>query len=374
MKFSIHQKTLETELAFVQGIVEKASTIPSISNVLIEAVDEQHIKIVGTDLDTTTIAHVEANVTDAGEICIPAKKLYDIVKLLPRRDIFFSTEAANFHALIKCGKSNFRVPGIRRDDFPEEPKSKGAKINLPSDVLQTFIKHTSFAITSEQSRFTLSGAKFEIKDRTARMVTTDGHRLCYIETLLDDTESNFEVDTLIPRKALTELVKLANSLPEGNIAFSEDANHLCFETANRRLITRKLAGTFPNYEMVIPKDNTEIVTFEAAALLAALNRVCQMSDERTQAVNLTLRTNELIISAQCSEEGEASESIAAEYKGEETAIKFHYQYVKDFINSVKDEDETNISMSFKDSNSQTLFRPATENGKRYLGVIMPLRH
>ncbi|HLM59655.1 MAG TPA: DNA polymerase III subunit beta [Pyrinomonadaceae bacterium] len=375
MKFSINKKQLENELALVQGIVEKASTIPAISNCLIEAVDEETIRVTGTDLDTTIIAHVAANVANAGEICISAKKLYDIVKLLPQGEIFFSTEAKIYGAKIECGKSNFRVLGISPDVFPETPKSAGVKVNLPSVVLQTFIKHTSFAITNEQSRFTLSGAKFEIKDRTARMVTTDGHRLCYIETTFDDFDPRFSADTLIPRKALAELLKLANDCaPGGEITFWEDANHLNFETGNRRLITRKLSGTFPNYEMVIPKDTTETATFEAAALLAAIKRVSQMADERSQSVKLTLRTNEMTISAQSAEEGEAQENIAVEYSGEETSIKFQYSYVLDFINSVKDNAEIRISMSFRDANAQTLFRPASENGSRFLTVIMPLRH
>lgn len=227
-------------------------------------------------------------------------------------------------------------------------------------------------MSGEQSRYTLNGAKFELHGRTARMVTTDGHRLAHIETTLD-AEATASADVLIPRKALTELVKLIGDA-NADIAFWEDSNHLYFETGARLLVTRKFSGTFPNYEMVIPKDNTEIATFEAAALLAAIIRVSQMADERTRSINLTLRANEMVISAQCAEEGAAHESLAVEYSGEETTLKFQHDYVRDFINSVKDDPATKISMSFKDTNAPALFRPATENGKRCLGVIMPLRH
>lgn len=372
MKFSINQKTLETELSFVQGIVEKKSTIPILANVLIESVDEQTIKITATDLDTTIISRASANVNESGEMCVSAKKLYDIVKLLPREDILVATDAATFWAKIEAGKSNFKIAGVSRHEFPEEITFVGKKTILTTEILQELIKHTSFAITNEQSRFTLSGAKFELHGRTARMITTDGHRLAYIETILDKSAAG-STDVLIPRKALTELVKLTAE-SSGEISFWEDTNHLYFESENRRLIIRKLSGTFPNYEMVIPKDNDQIVIFKATDMLSALGRVCQMSDERTHAVNLTIKKGEIIISAQSSEEGAANESIPAEYKGEETLVKFQHEYIRDFINSVKDEDDSHISMSFKDGNSQFLFRPANENGREYLGVIMPLRY
>lgn len=163
------------------------------------------------------------------------------------------------------------------------------------------------------------------------------------------------------------------------ITFWEDPNHLFFESENRRLVTRKLSGSFPNYEMFIPKDNDKFVTYDSTELFAAINRVSFMSDERTNAIMLTLRPpNQIMtVSARSAEEGEAQETVAVEDAGaeaEEFAIKFQFGYVKDFINSLKDDAEGRISMSFKDANAQTLFRPANDDGKRFLGVIMPLRH
>lgn len=372
MKFSVNQKTLERGLSFITGILEKRNPIPAGRNILIEVSDADHIKITATDLDTTLVTRVEAEVMVSGQICLPGKKLLEMVRLLPSADIFFESGGNSTQIKVECGKSRFKILGSSRREFPEEIISNGTSISLPSEVLLDFINHTSFAITEESSRFTLSGAKFELDGTTAKMITTDGHRLAYIETTLAVAVPE-ATNALIPRKVLRELKKICSG-ENAEIAFWEDANHLYFETAEQRLITRKLAVVFPNYEMVIPKDNDRLVTCSATVMLSALERVCQMADERTHAITLTVKTGEMIISAQCAEEGEASESIPVTYKGEEMVVKFQHEYVKDFINSVKDEADSRISISFRDSNSQFLFRPATENGRHCLGVIMPLRH
>ena len=202
---------------------------------------------------------------------------------------------------------------------------------LPVEIFNYFVNHTAFAITNEQSRFTLSGAKFVIEDGTAKMVTTDGHRLAYIEKKL--TTSDEKMDALIPKKALMELVKISRE-SEGDVSFGEDSNHIYFEVGGRLLITRKLTGTFPNYEMVIPKDNDKTVTFDAEEMRNAIRRVALMADERTRSVRLTIKPNEIEIGAQSSEEGEGHERVAAEYAGEETVIGFNSQYLQEFLNVV----------------------------------------
>lgn len=394
MEFVIKQSVLKDELGFVQGIVEKKSTIPVLSNILIESVGENTIRIIGTDLDVTIRCDAVADIKQAGSMCIQARKLFDIVRLLPDADVHF-TKDENEWVKMTCGKSNFRLAGVSKDNFPEVPSFKSAPMSLSSEIFNHFIQNTAFAITNEQSRFTLSGAKFMIEGGTARMVTTDGHRLAFIEKKLTDEASTDNMDALIPKKALMELTKIARDA-EGDVSFGEDANHIYFEVDGRLLITRKLSGTFPNYEMVIPKDNDKTATFDAEQMKNAIRRVSLMADERTRSVRFNIKPNEIEIVAQSSEEGEAHEKVAADYNGEEVQIGFNSQYLQEFLNVVgagefetaeTTETETDgetvrvketpgrlrIAFEFKDGNGQTLMNIDGDTNYNYKYIVMPLR-
>lgn len=394
MEFVIKQSVLKDELGFVQGIVEKKSTIPVLSNILIESVGENSIRLVGTDLDVTIRCEVSAAIKQAGAMCIQARKLFDIVRLLDGGDVHFKKEE-NEWVKLNSGKSNFRLAGVSRDTFPEVPSFKSAPMKLSADIFNHFIQNTAFAITNEQSRFTLSGAKFMIDGGAARMVTTDGHRLAFIEKKLGGTAGTEAMDALIPKKALMELVKISRDA-KGDVSFGEDANHIYFEVGGRLLITRKLSGTFPNYEMVIPKDNDKVATFDADEMKTAIRRVSLMADERTRSVRMTIRAGEIEIGAQSSEEGEANEKVAAAYTGEEVSVGFNSQYLQDFLNVVgagesevteTPEKETSgetvrvkegsnrlrIAFEFKDGNAQTQLNIAGDKNYDYKYIVMPLR-
>ncbi|MDQ3711223.1 MAG: DNA polymerase III subunit beta [Acidobacteriota bacterium] len=394
MEFVIKQNVLKEELGFVQGIVEKKSTIPVLSNILIESVGENTIRIVGTDLDVTIRCEATADIRQAGTMCIQARKLFDIVRLLDDADVHFTKEE-NEWVKLNCGKANFKLAGVAREQFPEVPSFKSAPMKLSADIFNHFIQNTAFAITNEQSRFTLSGAKFMIDGGAARMVTTDGHRLAFIEKKLTDGAAKDTMDALIPKKALMELTKISRDA-KGDVSFGEDANHIYFEVGGRLLITRKLSGTFPNYEMVIPKDNDKTATFDAEEMKTAIRRVSLMADERTRSVRMTIRANEIEIGAQSSEEGEASEKVAAEYAGEEVQVGFNSQYLQEFLNVVgagesetgeTNEEETDgetvrvkesanrlrIAFEFKDGNAQTQLNIAGDKTYDYKYIVMPLR-
>lgn len=400
MEFTIKQSALKEELGYIQGVVEKKSTIPVLSNILIESIGETSIRIVGTDLDVTIRCDAEAEIKTPGAMCVQARKLFDIVRTLEEGDIHFKKED-NEWVRMKAGRANFRLAGVNREQYPEIPIFKSAPLKLSSDVFSYFVQNTSFAITNEQSRFTLSGAKFIIADGVAKMVTTDGHRLAYVEKAIDGDESA-SIDTLIPKKALQELVKIAR-VSGGDVQFGEDQNHIYFETDGRLLITRKLSGNFPNYEMVMPKDNDRSVEFDLVDMRSAVRRVSLMSDERNRSIRLTVREGEVELTAQSSEEGEGVEVVPADYKGEEVTIGFNHQYLLEFLNNVgstelvassaeQDSDKGNsdgtnagtarakesaapkrILFEFKDSNAATQMRIAGETGYDYRYIVMPLR-
>lgn len=395
MEFVIKQSALKEVLGFVQGVVERKSTIPVLSNILIESLGENSIRIVGTDLDVTVRCDAEADVKKPGAMCVQARKLFDLARALNGDTAAFK-KLENEWVSVTAGRGKFRLAGVNREQFPEIPIFKSAPLKLPAEIFNYFIRHTAFAITNEQSRFTLSGAKFILADGKARMVTTDGHRLAYIERATD-SPADAKMDALIPKKALLELVKISGESGE-DVSFGEDQNHIYFELDGRLLITRKLSGNFPNYEMVMPKDNDRVATFDLEDMKGAVRRVSLMADERNRSIRLTVREGEIELSAQSSEEGEGSEALPAEYSGEETTLGFNWQYLQEYLNVISavqtgdseaaststenDGDKvrvkesaspTRISFEFKDANAGTQLRIAGDSPYDYRYVVMPLR-
>ncbi len=402
MEFTISQSTLKEELGFIQGVVERKSTIPVLSNILIESLGENEIPILGTDLDVTIRCDTEAEIKVPGSMCIQARKLFDIVRTLEGGTVHFK-KLENEWVQMKAGRASFRLAGINREQYPEIPIFKSAPMKLSSEIFNYFIHNTAFAITNEQSRFTLSGAKFMIADGIARMVTTDGHRLAFIEKAIDDAGDE-KMDVLIPKKALLELVKISRE-SDGEVQFGEDQNHIYFQTGGRLLITRKLSGNFPNYEMVMPKDNDKTVVFDLAEMKNAVRRISLMADERNRSIRMTIRKGEVEITAQSSEDGEGQEFVPADYSSdEEVTLGFNWQYLQEFLNNVgalenaatsdspsanedaevKETDgdkvrvkegrgPTRISFEFKDANAATQIRIAGDGAYDYKYIVMPLR-
>jgi DNA polymerase-3 subunit beta len=370
MEFIVSQEALKNELGFVQGIVERKNTIPVLANILIESVGENTVRLTGTDLDVTIRCEAEAEIKNGGGICVSARKLFDIVRLLPDAPVKFKRDE-NDWVKVECARSNYRLAGVAREQFPEVPGFKSTSMRLPAELFRNFIKHTSFAITQEQSRFTLSGAKFMVGADGARMVTTDGHRLAFVEKKdLGENAPAEAVDVLIPKKTLSELTRLAETA-EGDIAFGEDANHIYFEVGSRLLVSRKLTGQFPNYEMVMPKNNDKVAHFDAAEFNNALRRVALMADDRTRAVRLEFKNNLVTIGANTAEEGEAREEVSTDYDGDEVVIGFNSQYLQDFFGVMR---EGQVAFEFKDGNAQGQLYPGGEsNAYDYKYIVMPMR-
>ena len=387
LKFSIKRNVFLGELSSLQAVVEKKSTIPILSNILIESLDDGKIRMTATDIDVTIITDFEANVLAPGAMCVAARKLNEIVKQLPSASEIHFSQEPNFWVKLNCEKANFKIAGTARESFPDTAPIPSGAIEVPAQLLANFINHTSFAITNEQSRFTLSGAKFLIEGESVRMVTTDGHRLALVAKETGCGRSSDAFDSLIPKKALIEITRIIKLHGGEKVLINQDFHHIFCIAGSRRIIARKLSGTFPNYEMVIPKENDKSVRFCANDLKSAIARVSLMADERTGSIKMTISPDAITIRAKSSEEGEGSETINAEYQGDETDLGFNARYVMDFLNLSGDEGEqatgeTNedngkntkcrfAAMSFKDTNSQTLF--SYENFSALSCIIMPTR-
>jgi DNA polymerase III, beta subunit len=302
-------------------------------------------------------------------MCVQARKLFEIARLLPDAPVTFKKED-NEWVTVKCERARFKLVGIAKDSFPEVPAFKAAPATLPAGVFKTLIDRTIFAITQEESRYTLSGAKFVLDGSVARMVTTDGHRLAFVEKQGIVTNGAKEtIDTLIPRKTLAELTKLTTGFDK-ELSLGMDENHIYFQVGPRLLISRMLYGQFPNYEMVMPKNNDKSVKFNSSFLNLAIKRVALMADERSHAIRFHLEPNQLVISSQSAEEGEANETLQTDYTGDVTDIGFNAQYLQEFLNVVG---EANVAFQFKDASSQAQLTPSENADYDYKYVVMPMR-
>ena len=369
MEFVMARGALQKELAFVQGVVERKNTIPVLANILIESAGEDAIRISGTDLDVTIRCDADAeSIKSQGAICVQARKLFDIARLLPDAPVSFRKEE-NEWVTVECSRSKFRLPGIAKDTFPELPGFKSTPLRLPASLLKLLIDRTIFAITQEEGRYTLSGAKFELDKNGVKMVTTDGHRLAYVETKDGMKNADGELDVLIPRKTLAELTKLTADF-DGEISLGADENHVYFQIGSRLLISRMLSGQFPNYEMVMPKNNDRSASFDTSALSQAVRRVALMADDRSHAIRFHLSKEQLLISSQNAEEGEARETLETDFAGEDTDIGFNAQYLQDFLNVVGSE---KVIFEFKDGNSQAQLKPVNDEKQEYKYIVMPMR-
>src|SRR5438552_4162908 len=275
------------------GVVERKTTIPIHSNYLFEAAGDR-LSLTATDLDLSLRTSCNAKVKKDGSCTIPARKLHDYVKLLPDADITIKL-LENHWVSIRCGRSNTKMVGMARSNFPSLPVFPTAGVvKIPAQVVRAMIAKTGFAIANEESRYTLNGALMVLKPESITMVATDGHRLAHIERSGEKFEGvSGELKTLIPKKAMDELKILLDSTDTDVIEFAKDESTLFFRIGQRLLTSRQLTGQFPNYEAVLPKDNNKSVTVRRDEFSNAIQRVAQFADERSGAIRVRLEKNEL---------------------------------------------------------------------------------
>jgi DNA polymerase III subunit beta len=369
MEITVSKFELLRELTATQGVVERKTTIPILSNYLFEAAGDK-LSLTATDLDLSLRTSCVAKVKKEGSCTIPARKLYDYVKLLPDADITIKL-LENHWVSIRCGRSNTKMVGMAKSNFPGLPVFPSAGvIKVPAAVLRSMISKTGFAIASEESRYTLNGALMVLKPESITMVATDGHRLAHVERAGERFEGvSGEMKTLIPKKAMDELKTLLDSDVE-TIDFAKDESTLFFRVGPRLLTSRQLTGQFPNYEAVLPKDITKSIALHGEELGAAIARVAQFADERSRAVRLRLEKGELKISASSTETGESEDSIEVAYDGDPMAIGFNAQYLMDFIKATGSCD---VKLELKDAQSAGQLRPAEAEDYKYRYIVMPMR-
>ena len=373
MEITVNKQDLLRELTATQGVVERKTTIPILSNFLFEAAGDR-LSITATDLDLSLRTSCSVKVKKDGSCTVPARKLYDYVKLLGDGDVGLKL-LDNHWVQIRSGRSNTKMVGMARANFPALPPFPAeSAIKLPAQVLRNLIGRTIFSISSEESRYTLNGALLVLKPESITMVATDGHRLAHVEHVNPNLQLpvSGEMKILVPKKAMSELSLLLGSPDGDTVEFAKDESTLFFRIGNRLLTSRQLTGQFPNYEAVLPRDNNKSVTVHCDELTAAIQRVAQFADERSNAIRMRLEQDEMKVSSSNTEIGESEDSIETSYAGDPMVIGFNSQYLLEFLKVVGSGD---IRFEFKDAQTAGQLRPdeAPDSEYKYRYVVMPMR-
>jgi DNA polymerase-3 subunit beta len=374
MELTVAKADLQKELQLCQGVVEKRSTIPILSNVLLRATDGR-LQIAATDLDVTILSSCAASITTPGGVTIEAKRLFDVIRSLPDIDVHIALQENN-SILVESGTAKFRLLGLPAEDYPTLPTVTAQETyTIPLDELKTMVSKVIFAITHEETRFQLNGALLKVQPTKMEMVATDGHRMALInfpQGSAGGKKKGTDLTILIPRKALYEIQRLEAS-EDGNVRFGTSENHLFFEAGERRLLARMIDVNFPNYMEVISRDNDRHVMVDRERLLSTIKRISLVANERTRAVRFDFAPGKLTVSSTNPELGDARETVPIDYAGNPFFVGLNAAYVTDFLSAI---DTPTVSLELKDENSQCIGRPSAANEDlpyEYLYVVMPMR-
>ncbi len=363
MEIALNRLEFLNELVPMQGIVERRTTIPVLSHILLRAADG-HLHVAATDLEVSLTSWCEAEVQEEGAIAIQARKLQEIIRASAGEQVTLRIEQEGLLTIL-AGKSLFKIRGLPADEFPTLPNIEDEKpVRLPFQTFRNMVTKVFFAISSEESRFQLSGALMELKDAGIVLVATDGHRLALVESGIEGMEAADGV--LVPRKALQELQRFDGE----DLSFRKSEHHLSFTIGRRQLICRILEGTFPDYERVISKDNDKSVVSDRLELSAVIHRISLLTGDRARAIRMELQPEQLVFSAANPDLGEAREEVPCDYQGDGLSLGVNPDYLSHFLGVA---DTERVRLELKDENSQCVAYPADGLDKRYVCVIMPIR-
>lgn len=366
MKFAISRDILLTPLNLVGGVVERRQTLPILSNVLLK-LDGDRLSLTGTDLEVELVGRVQlAEPGESGEVTVPARKLVDICKSLPEgSDITFSLDENKL--LVRSGRSRFSLSTLPAREFPNVEDSMGThQLSMQQGQLKHMIDSTAFAMAQQDVRYYLNGMLLEVKEKTLRVVATDGHRLGMC-TMQEPVEVAGDVKIIVPRKGILELSRLLMNEDE-DVVLVIGSNHLRATTDSVTFTSKLVDGKFPDYERVLPKMTDKEVLASRLELRQAFTRTAILSNEKYRGVRLKLTENNLEIVANNPEQEEAKEEVSVAYAGEPVEIGFNVSYLLDVLGVISSEQ---IKLSLADPNSSALVEAA--DGADALYVVMPMR-
>jgi DNA polymerase-3 subunit beta len=367
MNLTITKEQILSGLQAVQNVVGTRTTLPILSNVLLRA-EKDRVEFTATDLDVTIACSVEAKVKKPGSTTVPVKKLFGISRELNGSEIDIEVDDKNV-TCVRCGSSFYKIHGLAPEEFPPLPKFKdGKKVTLPQETMKAMMRKTSFAVSSDESRYVLNGLFFSLKDNKMTLVATDGRRLALVDEEVEISEKS-SGEFIVPSKAVGEINRLLQD--KGDVEINIGENQASFELKDDKgfsilLITKLIEGNYPNYKQVIPAETKERIPLVREEFLQALRRAEIMTSDKANSVKLAFGKNNLAITANSPEVGEARETIAVNYKGKEIAIAFNPRYLIDPLAALT-EDE--VFFELIDELSPGVLKI---NGP-FLYVVMPMR-
>lgn len=365
MDLSIKKQDFLKVLQRVQGIVEKRNTMPILANVLIETSDDM-INVTATDLEVFIKDSAPASVKKEGRITINARKIFEIVKELPKEDVNVSS-GSNERITILSGRARFNIVGIPSDEFPVFPSFDESVLHLcEHDLLREMIDKTSFAVSTDETRYNINGFFLEREDSRLRMVATDGHRLAVIEKEVEDIPAS-QKGVILPRKGMMELRKILEE-KEGEFYMGITEKSAIMKMDTTYINIRLFEGEFPDYRKVIPQENDKVLTADRLQLLSSLKRVSILSSEKIRGVKFSISTNRLNLSASSADIGDAEEEMDVEYTGDSLEIAFNARYLVDVLEVLKEE---RVRLELKDELSPGVVRAVDSDD--YVYIIMPMR-
>ena len=367
MNLTITKEQLLNGLQAVQNVVSTRTTLPILSNVLMRA-EGNRLEFTATDLDVTVSCAVEATEKKGGSVTLPVKKLFGIARELAGGEIEMEVDEKNVCS-VRSGPSFYKIHGLSADEFPPMTKFKeDKKVTVTQEKLKGMMKKTSFAISTDEARYVLNGIFISLKDHKMTVVATDGRRLALVDEEVDVSEKS-QGEFIIPSKAVNELNRLLQDKGEVTIKYAE--NQAEFTLKDEKgftvvIVTKLIEGNYPNYRQVIPAETKERISLPREEFLHALKRAEIMTSEKANSVKMAFGKNNLAITANSPEVGEARESIAVNYKGKEIAIAFNPKYMIDPLNALTNDE---VFIELIDELSPGVLKI---NGP-FLYVVMPMR-
>jgi len=362
MKFRISKEAFLDGLQKVQHVVSSRTTLPILSNVLIVAKDGR-IQFTTTDLDVGITGSVEAQIDKEGATTLPAKRLVSIVRELPASEVEVSVDSKN-HASMRCGPSFFKIIGLGEAEFPPLPNFQDAKeFRIPQVVLRDGLRKTAYAISSDETRYVLNGIFASFRDGKMTLVATDGRRLAMVDSDLEFPASH-ETDVIIPTKAVQELQRLLGET--GDVIVKLTDNQISFAIGDNLLASKLIEGNYPNYRQVIPGDALERVIISREALLDTVKRVSLLASDKSNSVKLVFSENQIEVTANSPDVGEAQEVMDVIYQGKPMQIAFNPEFLQAPLRNLE---TTDVYLDLIDEMSPGVLRIEGT----FLYVLMPMR-
>lgn len=370
MEFRISKETFYRALQKIQGIVEKRTTMPILSNALIEATDGC-IEVIATDLDVAMKSSYPAQVISPGKITIAAKKLCEILKELPDEEVHFSTRD-NDWVDIRCGKAQFNLVGLSPDEFPSPKINEDNLITLKSSLIGAMLEKTSYAICTDETKYNLNGVFVQAQNdgerNLIRMVATDGHRLSMVaRTIEGDVSPELAKGVIFPRKGILELKKMTEEdSADLMIGFME--NSAVIKKGDTVVVMRLVDGEFPDYNRVIPQQNNRSIKINRDNFLHSLRRMQILSSDKFKGIKLDVSESGIVISSSNPELGDSREEMDVLFEGDELALRFNARYLIDVLTIL---DGNEVELLLRDELSPAIIRSDVD--PEFLAVIMPMR-